>query len=197
MEKEEPCFKFGYWLSFLKILFVNLNMKPALLIFSVIVFSSMFSCNSGDKDKNENAEVVTKDTVYEYADSLDRDSVLHVKSKALLWHVDDTKGLKISKPVVAGIDTMSAQNIIQLINNNYDSIHLDFVKISNDTIYVHIPNSEMLTERMGSTGAEMFMAATTFSLTELKGIHFVNYDFKEGDHAAPGVYDRSYFKNFE
>ena len=92
---------------------------------------------------------------------------------------------------------MSAKNVIELINNNYDSIHLDLVKIFHDTIYVHIPNSEMLTERIGSTGAEMFMASATFSLTELKGIHYVNYDFIEGEHAAPGVYDRGYFKNFQ
>jgi hypothetical protein len=170
-------------------------MKPALLIFSVIVITSIFSCNSGDKEKNE-TEVITKDTVYD-SDSLDRDSLMHVKNETLLWHVDDAKGLKLRKPVVGGIDTMSAQNIIQLINNNYDSIHLDFVKISNDTIYVHIPNSEMLTERIGSTGAEMFMASTTYSLTELKGIHFVNYDFVEGEHAAPGVYNRDNFKNFQ
>jgi len=172
-------------------------MKPALLIFSIIVITAIFSCNSADKEKNETTEVVTKDTVYDYADSLDKDSALYVKSKSLLWHVDDANSLKLHKPVVAGIDTMSAQGIIQLINNNYDSIHLEFVKISHDTIYVHIPNSEMLSERIGSTGAEMFMAGTTFSLTELKGIHFVNYDFVEGEHAAPGVYDRSYFKNFQ
>ena len=89
------------------------------------------------------------------------------------------------------------RKVYPLINNNYGSIHLDFVKISHDTLYVHIPNSEILTERIGSTGAEMFMAATTFSLTELKGIHFVNYDFVEGEHAAPGVYDRDNFKNYQ
>ena len=172
-------------------------MKPALLIFSIIVITSMFSCNSPDKEKNETTEVVTKDTVYDYADSLDRDSVMHIKNETLLWHVDDANSLKLHKPVVAGIDTMSAQGIIQLINNNNDSIHLDFVKISHDTVYVHIPNSEMLTERIGSTGAEMFMAGTTFSLTELKGIHFVNFDFIEGEHAAPGVYDRDNFKNYQ
>ena len=125
------------------------------------------------------------------------DSVIYAKSKSLLWHIDDSNSLKLDKPVVAGIDTMSAQEIIQLINNNYDSIHLDYVKTSHDTIYVHIPNSEMLTENIGSSGAEMFMAATTFSLTELKGIHFVNYDFNEGAHASPGVYGREDFKSIQ
>lgn len=169
-------------------------MKIALLIFSAVVSFSMLGCRSGNSD---NVQVVTQDTVYDYADSLDTDSVLYVKSKALLWHVTDSNGLKIEKPDVEGIDTMSAQHVIQLVNNNYDSIHLDLVKISNDTIYIHIPNSEMLTERIGSTGAEMFMASTTFSLTAVRGIHFVNYDFAEGEHAAPGVFDRNDFKNMQ
>ena len=92
---------------------------------------------------------------------------------------------------------MSAKNLIQLINNNYDSIHLDYIKTSHDTIYVHIPHSEMLTERIGSTGAEMYLASATWSLTELKGIKYVNYNFEEGDHASPGVYNRNSFKNFQ
>ncbi|HEY5408880.1 MAG TPA: hypothetical protein VIJ92_17450 [Ginsengibacter sp.] len=172
-------------------------MKPLLLFFSIIIFTLIISCNSGDKEKNESPEVVTADTVYDYTDSSDADSLLHVKNESLLWHVDDSNGLRIRKPLIGGIDTMSVQNIIQLINSNYDSIHVDFVKISHDTIYVHIPDSKMLTERIGSTGAEMFMASATYSLTELKGIRFVDYDFIEGEHAMPGVYDRSYFKNLE
>src|SRR5665647_127729 len=100
-------------------------MKVALLISSAVVFFSMFGCRSGN---NENIQVVTQDTVYDYTDTLDRDSVLYVKSKALLWHVTDSNGLKIGKPDVAGIDTMSAQRVIQLVNNNYDSIHLYLVK---------------------------------------------------------------------
>jgi hypothetical protein len=115
----------------------------------------------------------------------------------MLWQVDDSTRLTLKKPREAGIDTMSAMHIIQLINSNYDSIQLTYIKISHDTIFVHISNSEMLTERIGSTGAEMFMASTTYSLTELKGIKYVHFDFIEGDHAAPGVYDRSYFRGLQ
>ncbi len=172
-------------------------MKPALQILLVIAIIAIFSCNSGNNEKREPAEVVTTDTVYDYSDSFDTDSLLHVKNETLLWHADDSNGLRMRKPIEPGIDTMSVQTIVQLINNNYDSIDLEYVKISHDTIYVRIPNSTMLTEKIGSTGAEMFMASATYSLTELKGIHYVNFDFTEGEHAAPGVYDRSYFNNIE
>jgi len=157
---------------------------------SIFIF---FSCNSN----NNNAKVVVMDTVYDNANDAGTDSMLVAKNQSLLWHVEDTAGLKLVKPLAPGIDTMSAKSIIELINNNDDSIYIDYVKTSHDTVYVAIPNSQMLTEGIGSTGAEMFMASATFSLTELKGIHYVNFAFKEGEHAAPGVYDRTYFKSFQ
>jgi len=172
-------------------------MKSKLFIAFAIPMALLSGCNSDNKEKNVTPEVGIADTVFESTTTPIGDSTLYVKNKSLLWQVDDTKDFKLKKPKVSGIDTMSAKNVIQLINNNYDSIRLDYIKTSHDTIYVHIPQSEMLTERIGSTGAEIFMASTTYSLTELKGIKYVNYDFKEGDHASPGVYSRNDFKNFQ
>lgn len=166
-------------------------MKPKLFI---VFLTLLLSCNSGNKEKNVNPEVVTADTIFESATAPVGDSTLYVKNNSLLWQVDDEKSLKLQKPKVSGIDTMSPENLIRLINSNYDSIHLEYIKTSHDTIYVHIPRSEMLTERIGSTGAEMYMASTTYSLTDLKGIKYVNYDFEEGDHASPGVFSKDDFK---
>jgi hypothetical protein len=170
-------------------------MKPELLFAFAISIILLLSCNQGNKDKNANPDIVIADTVFDPS-PVNEDSGLHVKNQTMLWHADDT-GLKLKKPEVPGIDTMSAKNLIQLLNANYDSIHIDYIKTSHDTIYVHIPHSEMLTERIGSSGAEIYMASTTWSLTELKGIKYVNYDFEEGDHASPGVYNRNNFKNFQ
>lgn len=170
-------------------------MKLVLFIFFAFSMTLFLSCNSGNIEKNANPGVEITDTVFESPAT--EDSALLVKNKSLLWQVDDAKEHKLQKPKVPGIDTMPAENLIQLINNSYDSIHLDYLKTSHDTIYVNILHSEALTERMGSTGAEMYMAATTYSLTELKGIKYVSYDFEEGDHASPGVYNRDNFKNFQ
>jgi hypothetical protein len=168
----------------------------SITLVSLLIFGS--GCNSKNGGKQEDTDVEVEDTVFDAPESNTfGDSLLFVQNKKLLWQVDDSNRLKLKKPKELGIDTMSVMHIIQLINSNYDSIHLEYIKISHDTIYVHIPNSEMLTERIGSTGAEMFMASTTYSLTELKGIKYVNFDFIEGDHAAPGVYDRSYFRGLQ
>ncbi len=167
------------------------------IFIGIVISIALLSCHSQDDTKTSTPEVVTEDTVYDSPTTPSNDSVLYVKNQSLLWHVDDTKGFKLVKPKVEGIDSMSAINVIGLINNNFDSVHIDYVKTSHDTIYVHIPHSEMLTERMGSTGAENFMASATFSLTNAKSIKYVNFDFVEGDHAAPGVYSRDNFKSFQ
>jgi len=48
---------------------------------------------------------------------------------------------------------------------------------------------------MGSTGAEEFLAAATFTLTEYDNIKAVNFIFEGGDHAEPGIYSRETFLN--
>ena len=58
---------------------------------------------------------------------------------------------------------------------------------------LEVQNDEYLTERMGSTGAEEYLAAATFTLTEYKGIKSVRFLFEEGDHAVPGIYSRESF----
>ncbi len=160
-----------------------------------ILFLLFFSCNTNEKS-NSNEEVQTLDTVYDTPVSTGIDSTLFVKSQSLLWQVRDSNGLKLSKPIKRGIDTMSASHIIDLINDNYDSIHINYLETSHDTVYLAIPYGKSLTEKIGDTGAENFMASTVYSLTEVKGIRYVNFDFKGGDHAMPGVYTRDDFKNF-
>ncbi len=46
---------------------------------------------------------------------------------------------------------------------------------------------------MGTAGAQSYIATITYSLTELAEINYVNFDFKEGDHALPGTYKRTGF----
>ena len=94
-------------------------------------------------------------------------------------------------------DNLTPQALIADINASWENIKLEFRKVSNDTLYVAIPQSDYLTQQMGSSGSSEYMASTTFNLTELKGIRFVNYDFEEGDHLSPGTFNRENFKDFQ
>jgi len=97
-------------------------MNVKLVTCFAIILALLLSCNSGSKEKNVNPDVEIKDTVFESSTATSEDSGLYVKNKAMLWQVDDTKGLKLQKPKTPGIDTMSAKNLIQLLNAKYDSI---------------------------------------------------------------------------
>ena len=171
----------------------------------ITLIASLFfilSCNSNTDTNadNDSDSTVVEDTVYESANAPGLDSSVVIKNVPDIWTADfeeATNTYKIHKPANARMDTLSGEKLISLINVNSDSIHLNFDKISHDTIYVSIPDSHYLTQNIGSTGAENYMAATTFSLTEVKGIKFVHYKFTEGDHASPGVYSRNDFKDLQ
>lgn len=91
-------------------------------------------------------------------------------------------------------DTLTGEALEKIINSAWPKVQINFTGTSNDTAYLSIPDSEALTQQMGSAGAESFMISTTWSFTELKGIRYVAFDFIYGDHAMPGVYSRTSWK---
>ncbi len=120
-----------------------------------------------------------------------------VTFRNLIWSpvYDSVKGaISVKRQRTVNPDTLTASKLISEINNSWEGITLAFRKISNDTIYVAIPESTVLTQQMGSSGALGYMSSTTYTLTELKNIKFVNYNFTEGDHMAPGTMKRADFK---
>ena len=74
-----------------------------------------------------------------------------------------------------------------------DPPKLKLIGIKGNIASVEVINAEHLTQRMGSSGADNFLAQSTFTLTENKNIKFVNFVFEEGDHASPGIYSRNDF----
>jgi hypothetical protein len=93
-------------------------------------------------------------------------------------------------------DTLNPATMINDLNAAWDDIKLVLVKVSGDTLYVSIPDSEYLGQQMGSAGAQSYMASTTYNLTELKGIKYITYDMQPGDHASPGTFSRKSFENY-
>jgi hypothetical protein len=63
------------------------------------------------------------------------------------------------------------------------------------TFSVEVINSPYLTQRMGSAGADAYLAEITFTLTEHPGTTAVQLLFEEGDHARPGTYTRDDFRD--
>lgn len=162
----------------------------SILLLSVIIL--LFSCNDQSADKD-----VAGDTTYITVDSPGISLENPGTIKNLIWTqvFDSAKGDMILKKIrTVNPDTLSAEKLIKEVNAAWEGIRLEFRKISHDTIYVAIPESTVLTQQMGSSGADSYISSTTFTLTELKNIKYVNYDFVEGDHLQPGTMKRSDFK---
>ena len=112
------------------------------------------------------------------------------EANKVIWVYDEEKEVFVRNRTF-NPDTLTPQKLLDIINT--DKIHTDFVKISGDTIFIAIKESTYLTQQIGTTGAYDFMGTATYTLTELKGIHCVNFNFEEGDHAHPGTYGRKDF----
>lgn len=169
-------------------------MKNKILLFAIILFA--VGCSSGT---NETEEVIIEEeeVVDTPGTSGMEDPSLTVTTKPSLWTVeyeDQSNSEKLKKPEDIQISSLSATDLINVLNETFDDVQLKFDKISHDTIFVQIPDSEKLTQQMGSTGSYNYMATTVFNLTELDHIKYVRFDFKEGDHGSPGTFTREDFK---
>lgn len=120
-------------------------------------------------------------------------SFVYNESEAIWGIVIDTltgdEELKQLKPVEK--EGLTGEMIEKIINKTWPRVQVKFLRTSNDTVFVSIPESEVLTQQMGTAGAESFMVTTVYSFTEIKDIKYVSFDFEAGDHASPGIYSRN------
>ncbi|MBI5370855.1 MAG: hypothetical protein HZA79_02385 [Sphingobacteriales bacterium] len=114
-----------------------------------------------------------------------------------MWKIDqDSMGNLLTQKMIAPeMDTLTAENIINYLNNNNPSVKLDYVRSSGDTLFLKIADANYLTQQMGSSGSTVYMAEVVYNCTELPGTRYVHFDFEEGDHAQPGTYTRESFKD--
>lgn len=111
-----------------------------------------------------------------------------------IWDYDVEKDIPIKKEKTENEDR-SIQELLQTVNLQYeDKVELEFVKLSHDTLFLKIENSDHLARESGSLGAQAILSTIIFTLTESDSVHYVDLDFVEGDHAAPGTYTRDQFK---
>ncbi|MBW1296382.1 hypothetical protein [Aquimarina litoralis] len=155
---------------------------PIFLLFLIL------SCKNTNEKKDwiKTSEKIT-------AEEKNQENTNIYNSEEALWEYQFDKEIsdfKINKVREFNPDTLSIQKITNIINLNWPKVQVKYVQRINDTIFLKIPNSKILTQQMGTTGAEQFLISTTFSFTELDGVNYVSYEFETGDHASPGIYGR-------
>lgn len=169
-----------------------IKLKTFCALISVCLF---FSCNSNHDEKVKTPpENEVTDTV---SSQNSADTSRTIVNRSLIWTIErqGNEKEKLKAPDSTRAADYSSAQLIALLNQNYPDVQLNLIKISHDTIYVKIPDSKKLTNELGDTGAEDYLASATYTLTETKNIHFVNINMKAGDHAEPGVYTRDDFKS--
>jgi hypothetical protein len=156
-------------------------------VFLMSVFAVLISCNT----KKPETKVTPVDTA---APVVKKDTTSIITDTHYFWSAElGEGGLVMVKTRPAALDSLTAPHVIGMLNSQYPQIILRLIKISGDTVYVKIPKSDYLTRQMGTSGSEAYLAEATYNLTEIKDIDFVDFAFKEGDHAQPGTFSRTDF----
>ncbi len=171
--------------------FKNNNMRQLAIILTVWTLTVLvISCNQTDNSKMDSEK---RDTIVTPTEP-DNSATIIKTDTISIWTYDYEKSSAIKNREIDA-DMLTPKKLVDFINvhKGREKVHLDFVKVSHDTIFVRIKESTYLTQQMGTSGADDFMTTTTFTLTELKNIKFVTYAFEEGDHAVPGTYSRQYY----
>jgi hypothetical protein len=145
--------------------------------FSLLVFTLVLFCSCGNKKSREQNTL--------------EDSAITIYH----WEATDTGRIVIMKREGSGPDTLSPAGVVTFLNNNFPHVQLVIEKICGDTLFLKIPQSTYLTQQMGSSGPTTYFAEAVYNLTEITGIHYVSFDFEEGDHAQPGTFSRDSFKD--
>jgi len=161
-------------------------------IIYIILMASFMACNTKEKEP-ENITILEQET----------DSVVvevtklsfNPESKLYVWK-SSPDYTKTKNPQLSN-NMLNADSLIKGLNELNENVLLQKIKISGDTVYTEIKNSQFLTESMGSTGAEMYVADVVLNLTEVPGIKYVNIQLVEGSHMQPGTWAKDNFKKFK
>ena len=156
-------------------------------IYAAVIVFFITSCTQDAKQTNETDETIDE-AIVETTKTTKPAEIADVPWMAV---VDSTTQKITMKPSdLVKTEDLSTSNVIIALGSKYPELKIELQKQQNDTTFINIPNATYLTQSIGSMGAKIFMAEVVYSFTQIPGIKFVNFSFKEGDHASPGTFSR-------
>ena len=111
-----------------------------------------------------------------------------------IWECDNNADRIIFKQEIKNPTLNEIIAKLNEANDSYKEPIIIFLKQDKNNVYVTVNDSEQLTERMGSAGANCYLGEVVYSITSINGINAVMFEFEEGSHAAPGKYRRIDFE---
>ena len=161
--------------------------KNWLLVFFLLTI--LYSCSNAEKERRSTDSIQKPET---------RSKIAVRKLDSIPWtaeYNDKTQKLEMQQNR-SGFTGLQEDAILNVLNKKYPEIKLEAKGFKGDTLVVAIKNAFYLTQAMGTTGADTYLAEATYSLTEIPSVKAVKFEFEEGDHAIPGVYTRESFSDF-
>lgn len=163
-----------------------------------LILNFLFSCNNNSTkpisaDKVNDQQIKNPDTT----------SLVHSKdtsqnggTSVYVWVVDFENKTK-KRNADFKKEYLNVDTLIKGLNQLHTNIKLDKIKISGDTLFTEIKDSYYLGERIGTYGANYYIADVVINLTSIKNINFVKIDFEDGSHISPGVWSSKDYKNYK
>ncbi len=163
--------------------------KSFLFISTVALFFHLSSCTS---DRKGSSNIDSSASTNEAGTEISKPEIISdIPWTALLDST--TQKYSLQKSELVNSNELDSTNVIEAINRKYPENKITWDYLKGDTAFVSIADASYLTQRSGTMGAQVFLAESTYSLTEIPGINVVFYKFALGDHASPGPYTRKSF----
>jgi hypothetical protein len=169
-------------------------MRPILMLLSFYLIScSDNSLGNATRDTSQQAISQDKAATGQQNDTLKKPEP---GTYLYVWAVDFEGKSKQKNPRFKE-NYLNVDTLIKGLNQLYPNIRLERVKISRDTLYTSIKDSEYLGERIGSYGAEAYIADAVINLTSVPNINYVNFDFEDGSHISHGTWGKDDYKEYK
>ncbi len=159
-------------------------------VFVMIVLAGLLACNNQRKETIDSTEITSDSVVAEKeASNYNAESDLYVWKSS----PDYTK----EKNPAMRKEILHVDSLLLGLNQLNENVFIEKLKISGDTLYTEIKDSQYLGEQMGTTGAEMYLADVVLNLTEVPGVKFVNIQMEERSHIQPGTWSKENFAKYK
>lgn len=169
-------------------------MKALILILPFLFFACKDSSNEIKLvDNDSTRKLFNKDSSLK---SFDADTSKSAGTIQYAWLVDFENKTKKRNPKFKS-EYLNVDSLINVVNRLYPNIKLEQVKVSGDTLFTKIMDSKYLGERMGTSGAALYIAELIINLTSVDKIKYVKIDFEEGSHATPGIWSANDFNDYK
>lgn len=153
-------------------------------MYRCIIFTALFimiligSCKSKDK------QVVNNTDMFAIPDTI------------LTWKIN-ADSMILTRDINIPDSIVTTQRIINGLNEKYPSVHVVFVKQSDDTVFIAVPDADYLGEQMGDAGSAEWFVDAVINLTSVHGINLVSFQMDLHSHASSGLIGREKYNDWK